>query len=409
MTEKKINILWISTFPPISKATAAGTKTFHYYFNFFCKNDGFKTRLLTCANKSEQQVIEEELSDVEHSVVYWSKSNYERALNFINIESKYNPLNRNACLISNTDEKKLLYKLKEWEKMGYNPDVIILEWTNMVVLAPLICRLFHNSKIVASEHDVTFIGYKRKAEYFNNGLYGKYWKVKAEHEKSVELKALSCCDLILPQNSENISVLKNEGLAEKRIESIVPYYNNMMAMKWEPQTKNVLFFGAMGRPENSLSAIWFIKHVMPLLYDTGCKFIVLGSNPSKELLECESESVHITGFVESIEPYFSHSLCLVAPLVLGAGIKVKVLEGLSAGIPVLTNNVGIEGIPAIENRDYYHCEKPDEYAQVIRDLLDKSNVTIGINAKKMISEKFSLENSAINYKDMIIELVGGVL
>lgn len=77
----------------------------------------------------------------------------------------------------------------------------------------------------------------------------------------------------------------------------------------------------MSRPENYLSALWFINNVMPLLNDLNIRFIVLGSKPSDELKNIKSDKVIITGFVDNIEPYFESAMCLVAPLVLGSRNK----------------------------------------------------------------------------------------
>ena len=82
----------------------------------------------------------------------------------------------------------------------------------------------------------------------------------------------------------------------------------------------------MSRPENYLSAIWFIDNVMPLLKSDNYRFVILGSRPPEELKKRECTKIVITGFVESIVPYFEKSMCMVAPLVLGAGIKVKIIE-----------------------------------------------------------------------------------
>ncbi len=60
---------------------------------------------------------------------------------------------------------------------------------------------------------------------------------------------------------------------------------------------------------------------------------------------------------------------MALPLLRGAGIKIKVLEGLSAGIPVLTNEVGIEGIGAAPGTEYLHCTTPEEYAKIVKDLI----------------------------------------
>lgn len=65
----------------------------------------------------------------------------------------------------------------------------------------------------------------------------------------------------------------------------------------------------MSRPENYLSALWFINNVMPLLNDLNIRFIVLGSKPSDELKNIKSDKVIITGFVDNIEAiYCIHSI-----------------------------------------------------------------------------------------------------
>ena len=300
---------------------------------------------------------------------------------------------------------RILEEVKNYKKEGYNPDAVILEWTNTVILAKEIKKIFPDSKFVASEHDVTFVGYERKKEYYK-GLKKLLWKIKYVNEKRIELDSLKMCELVLPHNADNRNVLVNEGIDLNKIMGLVPYYNNMSECNRNSNQKDILFFGAMARMENSLSALWFIDNVLPLLSDIDIRFVVLGSNPTEELKAKESERVHVTGFVDAVEPYFEKSMCLVAPLVLGAGIKVKVLEAMSSGIPVLTNDIGIEGIPAIDGRDYLHCVSPQEYASAIREIhnntIDVKNLET--NAKGMLKEHFSIEQSLHQYQDKLANI-----
>lgn len=398
-------ILWISMFAPVSVAPSAGSQTFNFYFKQFLKDDDFQLRLISCGKPKEKEAVENELKGIEHYIIYWPQSIKEKLKNLMNIESKYNLFNRNAGLISNSDSEKVLNKAKEWKNSGYNPDIVILEWTNMVVLAKKIKILFPNSKIVASEHDVTFVGYERRSSYYS-GIKSLVWKLKYHWEKRKELEALKICDLVLPHNSDNAAILIENGIKESRVHGLVPFYNNMGACKRISNHRDLLFFGAMARPENSLSAIWFIEKVMPRITDLDVRFVILGSNPPENLKAYANDRVLITGFVDSIEPFFQESMCLVAPLVLGAGIKVKILEALSSGIPVLTNDIGIEGIPAKNNEDYYHCVTPEDYEKVIRDLVGHriDERRLEENAHILMKEKFDLLSAYSNYKTWLGEL-----
>lgn len=100
-------------------------------------------------------------------------------------------------------------------------------------------------------------------------------------------------------------------------------------------------------------------------------------------------------------------MCMVVPLINGSGIKIKVLEGFSAGIPVLSNNVGMRGIPARNKVDYLHCEKAEDFIKSIEFLINNPREIekIGKNGYCFLHEKFNKRKSAELFID-IIEKVG---
>lgn len=111
---------------------------------------------------------------------------------------------------------------------------------------------------------------------------------------------------------------------------------------------SLLFWGAMARPENYNAILGFLKDHWPLIkhaYPQAVIFVV-GSNPPSELFAYASDDVVVTGFVEDPSSYFEMAAVGIAPLQEGAGVKVKVLEMLEAGIPVISTPVGAEGIVA---------------------------------------------------------------
>ncbi len=149
----------------------------------------------------------------------------------------------------------------------------------------------------------------------------------------------------------------------------------------------------MSRPENYKSALWFIEKVLPMLPAT-FNFIIIGNSPAKELTNLNNPRVKITGFVHDIRPYFETALCFAAPIVMGAGIKIKILEAMSAGLSVLTNEIGIEGISAEKDKDFIYCTTPKDYAEQIEKLYAdvQNNLDIGENARKFIHNNFNYDN-----------------
>ena len=400
----KKRLLWIASNTPYDRAPAAGGQTFNYYFKRFANDESFDVRLVCWGDINNRQVIEKDLANTYHDVIYTEPSFRAKIKKISNIESSYNPWNKRANLISNYCANQIIEIIKRYKAEAFSPDIIILEWTNIVVMAKEIKEIFPNSKLVASEHDVTYIGYERKKNYYK-GVRKLIWEIKYQNEKKIELKSLSLCDLVMVHNKDNHDCLVTEGLSGKNISWLVPYYHDLSHINSEYAGKDIIFFGAMSRPENYLSAEWFIENVLPMLQNEDVRFVVIGSKPPEELKKLANDRICITGYVEDFSKYFESALCLVAPLVLGAGIKVKILEALSSGIPVLTKDIGIEGIPANDKQEYFYCVSPGQYADTIKSIIRNpaDRARISNAAKKLIDESFDLNMSFNNYRDLLLE------
>ncbi|MBD5134485.1 MAG: glycosyltransferase family 4 protein [Lachnospiraceae bacterium] len=397
-------VLFISFDVPFDGVGHAGGKTHNYYLKKVSRSEEFETFLISFCIPRDLQKTDCDKYNIDNKIFcIRPEKKYRLLRGIINISSRYNPWNKYAGMIPEYYVRKILGQLNKMKKSGYRPDIIILEWTSIVLLAPIIKKIYPEAKLIASEHDVSFLGYKRKYAY-ENGIYKKWLagvRYKTMHRQ--ELKAINICDYVFPHNHKDAALLLNESVPKEKIHPIVPYYMDFTDMEWIGKSKNVVFFGAMSRPENHLSAIWFIENVMPLLKGTGVVFQVIGGGASEELKKMESENVRILGFIEDVSPFFQDALCMAAPLVLGAGIKVKVIEGMSSGMPVLTNKLGIEGIYAKDGEHYCHCEKPKDYADCIKMLINDREKAEKISAasKELIKNKFDMEKSADKYIEIL--------
>ena len=401
----KCKVLWISTCTPVNGMKHAGGVNFKHDFDDIASDERFDVTIISISEDADKAIVEEELSWVKHHLIYLEHSFISKIKKIKNIESKYNIWNVHAGLISNYCSDSIVRTCQQMSE-HYIPDLIILEYTGCVVLVKELKKIFPHAVYAAKEHDVTYIGYERKKDYYN-GLGGIIWGARYRHEKRVELQALKECDLIMPHNPDNFRTLIRDGISDNSLYWYVPYYQNLSHCKRNSNHRDILFYGAMARPENYLSCKWFIEKVMPLICDLDVRFVVLGSNPPTELKQMGNDRVIITGFVEHIEPYFEQSMCLVAPLVLGAGIKIKILEALSSGIIVLTNEVGIEGISATPGCEYIHCDEPRDYAEAIRRI-KQNNIDEGAirSATLKLIEKYNVEESFKKYKNKLLSRCG---
>jgi glycosyltransferase involved in cell wall biosynthesis len=405
----KLQVLWVSRYAPYDSVRHAGGKIHNYYLKGLYKTDKFDLKLITFASSEEMKMLDLDDYGIHNFIIKIPEKGIkgflyrnENRVNTWNIVEKY------ANVTNAFVRRQLIHVMKEMKSKGYRPDVIILHWTEIYIFITEIKSIYPDVKIMAVSEDIVFLGYKRKYEQEKKVLIKYFKEYRYQMEKRLEVCALNAADFVITNNHKDHKIIVDNGV-NTTIWVWCPYYQSMMDIKRNPKTRDIVFFGAMNREENWKSAIWFIEKVFSKIEDQSVKFLVIGNNPPECLTTYHNERIRIMGFVEDIEPYFSDSLCLVAPLVLGAGIKIKVLEAMSAGLPVLTNSIGIEGIPAENGKHYFHCEKPEEYLSIIRRLIDNGELQnfIEKQSKLFIREYFDYRIDIENFENILYSVVRG--
>lgn len=163
----------------------------------------------------------------------------------------------------------------------------------------------------------------------------------------------------------------------------------------------IVFVGKMSYEPNVLAVTYFANHVFlelkqqyPLL-----KFTIVGANPDIRVQRLTSiEGVYVTGFVDTIVPYFQKATIVVAPMLTGAGIQNKIIQAMSYGCCVATTSIGAEGL-SIKNNEIAIYDSDKEWTQGMKTLIDNRGLRIKMGhlsheyvvshlSKEMIGERF---------------------
>lgn len=409
--KKCIKLLWFSAMAPYDSVNHAGGKTHNFYTKSFGGDKRFDVTLLTYCLSNEEEKVRKEFAEYNiktELVVHPSDRIRCFFWKAVNAETVLNPFNRYAGLTRNQTAIRMIRHLRKMKQNGYKPDLIFLHWTQINLLAKKVKKIFPDSKIVEMEVDVTYQAYERRLKNAENYFKKWFWNHRFNKMKHIEIQSLRLADALIINNCKDAKLLQDEGLNQPLFKW-TPFFQSMLDLKRccdDETNRDILFYGAMGRDENWRSAIWFIENVLNKLRDLNVCLKIVGSHPNDKLKKYQADNVEILGFVEDIGPFFSQSMCLVAPLLLGAGIKVKVIEGLSAGIPVLTNHIGIEGIPAEDGSTYIHCEQPDDYVNAIKTIINNEvNVQeMEKKAKVFVENNLNFKSDAIKLRDWLYSI-----
>ena len=156
---------------------------------------------------------------------------------------------------------------------------------------------------------------------------------------------------------------------------------------------SLVFVGKMSYEPNVVAVTYFAEHVLPdlLKHYPQLKFVIVGAHPDIRVQKlAEKEGVQVTGYVDSIEPYFQNATIVVAPMLTGAGIQNKIIQAMSYGCCVVTTPVGAEGLN-ICNGEIAIADGTEGMTEVILSLLnDKSKrESMGKQARMYVIDHLS--------------------
>lgn len=143
----------------------------------------------------------------------------------------------------------------------------------------------------------------------------------------------------------------------------------------------LLFVGTLTWEPNNHGICWFVKNVMPLL-NGKVELKIVGKNPSKELVDiCENNrNIEIFGYVDNLDKIYDTCDIMIAPIFIGSGQKVKVMEAFSRGCPVISTDFAVKGIPHTDGEDVVIANDEAEYVDAVVKLSK-------YELRKSISEK----------------------
>ncbi|WP_346621241.1 glycosyltransferase [Blastococcus montanus] len=129
----------------------------------------------------------------------------------------------------------------------------------------------------------------------------------------------------------------------------------------------VSFVALMSWAPNVDAATWFCAHVWPRVRRQvpDAQLWLVGRNPSAVLRALADESVTVTGTVPDLAPYYERTRVAIAPLRAGGGSRLKILEALAAGRPVVATTVGAEGLEDLIGRGVTVADAPKDMADAI--------------------------------------------
>jgi O-antigen biosynthesis protein len=251
-------------------------------------------------------------------------------------------------------------------------------------------RVFQPSAtIVVDTVDVHYRRFEQQASITNQ----KSDYFHAHKIKKIELKTYSKSDLVIAVTNEDSCFLKNEKV--KSSVCVIPNIHVIPPhdISFKKTPYSLLFIGGFRHEPNVDGIIYFIKEIFPCIRNRlpRVHINIIGSHPPDSLKKLTGNGINVLGFVTDIETYLRKTMVSVAPLRFGAGMKGKVGEAMSYGLPVVSTTTGVEGFGLTHGVHALVEDNPDGFGKHVVNLLTNDSLynEISINGRNFIKDNYS--------------------
>ncbi|NCR66625.1 MAG: glycosyltransferase [Microcystis aeruginosa G13-12] len=231
-------------------------------------------------------------------------------------------------------------------------------------------RLKTKAPIIYDTIDLHFLRLKRQKDYLDPSYQNTSWSWQTYQK--LELNYANQAEATVVVTEDEKQVLSSLGVKNVWV---IPNIHEEISLSEKvafDQRAGLVFIGSYNHPPNIDAVKWLCLEIMPLVWASRPDITVnlLGSNLKDEVKELASDKVIVTGYVPEVEPYFQKSRVFVAPLRFGAGMKGKIGQSLSLGLPTITTKIGAEGMGLIDHQDVLIADTDEEFAQAVIELYD---------------------------------------
>ena len=140
--------------------------------------------------------------------------------------------------------------------------------------------------------------------------------------------------------------------------------------------RDYLFIGGFQHRPNTDGVLFFLQKIYPLVSERlrDARFYIIGDKAPPEIVALATETIIVAGLQKDVRPFFDNVRLSIAPLRFGAGVKGKINQSMSFGVPVIATSLAVEGMALIEREDILVGDKPEDFARALIELYESEEL-----------------------------------
>jgi glycosyltransferase involved in cell wall biosynthesis len=314
------------------------------------------------------------------------------------------------------DDRRAMRALVDRLSADHHFDVVHADQLNMAQYAERVPDAFK----VLDAHNALWVLYKRLWETMAPGprkwLLGRDWRLL----KSYEGRVVREFDAVLAVSYEDKTALQEAAAAARATPSIALQTEGRPAPSAEIRVipiaidtdevtvvervedpRHILHIGTMYWPPNIDAVKWFVDQIYPLIRQSRAdvQFDVVGARPPADLMALNDAQVgiNVTGYVEDPAPYQRRAAVMIVPLLAGGGMRVKILNALAEGIPIVSTTLGCEGIHVTDGENILTADEPGDFATAVLRVLNDRRLArrLARNGRRLAETEYDYRRACV--------------
>jgi len=160
------------------------------------------------------------------------------------------------------------------------------------------------------------------------------------------------------------------------------------------RSSRLLSVATMHYPPNAEALRWFLSETWPLLANRcpQVRLDIVGPRPPADITAAgqRDDWISVHGYVEDVEPLYQQAAIFIVPLLSGSGVRVKILEAMARGVPVVSTSIGADGLDVQDGVHLLIADTPAEFAAAVAELLDRPEraIALATAARERMLERY---------------------
>lgn len=227
------------------------------------------------------------------------------------------------------------------------------------------------------------------------GLKRLYYKLLAKRLEREEIAWLNRADLVLPLTDRDTATFRRLGVVAPMHTLSVGMADTLAPVEVEPEYPSIFYIGALNWLPNIEGIDWFLKKVWPHIHRRcpDLTFYLAGRYMPSRLRNLRMDKVVVMGEVEDAKTFMASKGVMVVPVLSGSGIRIKIMEGMVAGRPVVTTTMGAEGLDYTPGKDLWIADTEEAFAEAVEYAVTHREEAeqVGDNGRRLMLEHHNIE------------------